>query len=136
MKRKDFALSLLALALGGTASAGHGDSRRGGHSNGRGRSSRNYRSYRRRRSSGRSRSSKTITDSPIKYTGILESNGDKLSISGSKMPIEVDRGMTFLAKKHVGKQVEVTGTKITVDGKSKVRVKFIKPVATTDYSEN
>ena len=115
MKRKDFALSILALTLGGTAFA------RGRHS--RGRNSRN----RGRNSRGRSRTSKKITDSPITFTGVLESNGDKLSISGSDMPIEVDKGMSFLAKKHVGKEVKVTGTKITVNGKSKVRVKFIKP---------
>ena len=125
MKRKEFALSLLGLTLGGTLLARHGHSRGGSRNRGRSR----YRG--RSRGGSYRRNRKKITDSPITYTGILESKDGKLAISGSAMPIEVDRGMTSLAKKHVGKEVRITGTKITVDGKSKVKVKFIKPVNTT-----
>ena len=135
MKRKEFTLSVLALFLGGTAYAGDavgggdggGPSKpsTGGGGGGRNRGRRGSRGGGR---GGSRRIRKKITNIPIKYTGVLESKDGKLSISGSEMPIEVDRGMTRLATKHVGKEVQITGTKITVDGKSKVKVKFIKPV--------
>ena len=120
MKRKNFTLFLFAFVIGGPAMARHS------------RNSRNRKSRNKRGQGERGRNNKKITDSPIRYTGILTLDKGKLSISGNNMPIEVDRGMYFLIKKHVGKEVQITGTKITVDGKSKVRVKFIKPVSSTN----
>ena len=99
-----------------------------------GKSSKNsgYRIIRRGgRRGSQKRTSPKITDSPIVFTGVLESKNDKLAISGNDMPLEVDKGLSMLAKKHVGKEVQVTGTKITIDGKSKVKVKLIRAIAST-----
>ena len=130
MKRNYFTLSLIiVLALSSISAFANGHSSRSNNNYNKkrthGKSSR-YRIKRIKRSSSKSHARK-ITNTPIVFSGVLESKDGKLLISGNKMPLEVDRGMTSLASKHVGKEVQITGTRVTVDGKSKVKVKFIKP---------
>ena len=121
MKRRQFALTIVALAsVGSLAIAGKKNkknkgNRSGGHSRG---NSRNR--------NGRDRNRNTITNKQVKLSGVLENRNGQLALSGNDTPFEIDEGLTFLAKKHVGKEVEVYGMEISNNGNARIKVRFIK----------
>ena len=87
---------------------------------------------RRRKNNNKNRKKREIQKTeqkPIEFKGVL--SGDEKSgfkISGNELPLEIDGGMAFRIKKHVGKTVKVEGSHIK-KGKAKpyVRVKHITP---------
>ena len=120
MKRREFALGLASF-IGLAAVPAFAKNRR--RNNNRNRNGRNNRNNRNRRPKA-----PTVKEEEIRFTGTLAVDGDKLSVSGNSNPLEMDKGLISMAKKHSGKEVEVIGKKVTVSGKSKIRVRFIKPV--------
>ena len=63
----------------------------------------------------------------ITFSGTLTVDGGSYTVSGNKIPLDIDGGMAFRIKKLVGQTVKVEGTKITKNKKTFIRVKFISP---------
>ena len=68
----------------------------------------------------------TFKESEIRFKGVLSVEGSKLSVSGVNAPLTMDRGLSMMAKKHNGNEVEIIGKRVTVNGKSKIRVRFVR----------
>ena len=83
----------------------------------------------RRSGRGNRQTKKIVTEEkPIKIIGKLNYANGEFTISGNRIPLDIDGGMAFRIKKFTGSTVMLEGKKICKLNKTFIRAKFIKPI--------